>query len=197
MPALGGLVESGHLHRMKASLPEISAVSWTDFMTGPELRDPRHLRLHGFQAGFLRRPLPQFPGRQDPDDLGYPRRQRAKEHRHQPALHLPGPAHQRRPRLRLRGHRAGQGRAPSLRPGRPRTDGLPDGHRHPEVARGSAMFSWESWRGPWPASEKALDLFWEEPWDYLRVRHHRHRQAPPLSLDGLRRHIASLPRALP
>jgi predicted AlkP superfamily phosphohydrolase/phosphomutase len=28
------LIESGHLHKMKASLPEISAVSWTDFMTG-------------------------------------------------------------------------------------------------------------------------------------------------------------------
>jgi predicted AlkP superfamily phosphohydrolase/phosphomutase len=34
MPALKGLIESGHLHKMKASLPEISAVSWTDFMTG-------------------------------------------------------------------------------------------------------------------------------------------------------------------
>ena len=39
MPATAGLIESGHLHRMKASLPEISAVSWTDFMTGVELRD--------------------------------------------------------------------------------------------------------------------------------------------------------------
>ncbi len=28
------LIDSGHLHKMKASLPEISAVSWTDFMTG-------------------------------------------------------------------------------------------------------------------------------------------------------------------
>ena len=34
MPALGRLVERGHLHKLKASLPEISAVSWTDFMTG-------------------------------------------------------------------------------------------------------------------------------------------------------------------
>ncbi len=28
------IIKSGYLHRMKASLPEISAVSWTDFMTG-------------------------------------------------------------------------------------------------------------------------------------------------------------------
>ena len=34
MPYVGMLVDSGHLHKMKASLPEISSVSWTDFMTG-------------------------------------------------------------------------------------------------------------------------------------------------------------------
>ncbi|MDH4197027.1 MAG: alkaline phosphatase family protein [Candidatus Aminicenantes bacterium] len=34
MPAAARLIAEGHLHRMRASLPEISAVSWTDFMTG-------------------------------------------------------------------------------------------------------------------------------------------------------------------
>ncbi len=34
MPAFQELIESGALHKMKASLPEISSVSWTDFMTG-------------------------------------------------------------------------------------------------------------------------------------------------------------------
>lgn len=34
LPHLQELIQAGHLHRMKASLPEISAVSWTDFMTG-------------------------------------------------------------------------------------------------------------------------------------------------------------------
>ncbi len=34
MPEMSKLIASGHLHRMKASIPEISAVSWTDFMTG-------------------------------------------------------------------------------------------------------------------------------------------------------------------
>jgi len=34
MPTVKSLINSGHLHKMKASLPEISAVSWTDFMTG-------------------------------------------------------------------------------------------------------------------------------------------------------------------
>ena len=36
MPTVKGLIHSGHLHKMKASLPEISAVSWTDFMTGSD-----------------------------------------------------------------------------------------------------------------------------------------------------------------
>ncbi|HNT00944.1 MAG TPA: alkaline phosphatase family protein [Candidatus Saccharicenans sp.] len=34
MSTVARLIDSGHLHQMKASLPEISAVSWTNFMTG-------------------------------------------------------------------------------------------------------------------------------------------------------------------
>ena len=34
MPRFKELIDSGTLHSMKASLPEISSVSWTDFMTG-------------------------------------------------------------------------------------------------------------------------------------------------------------------
>jgi len=34
METMAGLIDSGHLHQIKASLPEISAVSWTNFMTG-------------------------------------------------------------------------------------------------------------------------------------------------------------------
>ena len=34
LPAISRLFASGHLHKMKASLPEISSVSWTNFMTG-------------------------------------------------------------------------------------------------------------------------------------------------------------------
>jgi len=34
LSSLGRIIDSGRLHKMKASLPEISAVSWTDFMTG-------------------------------------------------------------------------------------------------------------------------------------------------------------------
>ena len=34
MPTFKDLISSGHLHNLKASLPEISSVSWSDFMTG-------------------------------------------------------------------------------------------------------------------------------------------------------------------
>ncbi|MFQ6082156.1 MAG: alkaline phosphatase family protein [Candidatus Aminicenantia bacterium] len=34
MPATAKILESGYLHQMTVSLPEISAVSWTNFMTG-------------------------------------------------------------------------------------------------------------------------------------------------------------------
>jgi predicted AlkP superfamily phosphohydrolase/phosphomutase len=34
MSTVGRIVDAGRLHKMKASLPEISAVSWTNFMTG-------------------------------------------------------------------------------------------------------------------------------------------------------------------
>ncbi len=36
MSTMARLMDIGKIHRMKASLPEISAVSWTDFMTGSD-----------------------------------------------------------------------------------------------------------------------------------------------------------------
>lgn len=45
MPAMARLIETGHLHKMRASLPEISAVSWTNFMTG---RNPGTHGIFGF-----------------------------------------------------------------------------------------------------------------------------------------------------
>ncbi len=45
MPVMGDLVAEGHLHRMKVTLPEISAVSWTSFMTGA---GPGEHGIYGF-----------------------------------------------------------------------------------------------------------------------------------------------------
>ncbi|MDD8020378.1 MAG: alkaline phosphatase family protein [Acidobacteriota bacterium] len=45
MSTVARLIDSGHLHQMKASLPEISAVSWTNFMTGT---NPGNHGIFGF-----------------------------------------------------------------------------------------------------------------------------------------------------
>jgi predicted AlkP superfamily phosphohydrolase/phosphomutase len=45
MPNTDKLIKSGHLHKMKASLPEISSVSWTNFMTG---KNPGTHGIFGF-----------------------------------------------------------------------------------------------------------------------------------------------------
>jgi predicted AlkP superfamily phosphohydrolase/phosphomutase len=45
MPTMQKLVECGNLRKMKASLPEISAVSWTNFMTGS---NPGNHGIFGF-----------------------------------------------------------------------------------------------------------------------------------------------------
>jgi predicted AlkP superfamily phosphohydrolase/phosphomutase len=45
MPAMQRLIARGHLRKMKASLPEISSVSWTSFMTGT---NPGNHGIFGF-----------------------------------------------------------------------------------------------------------------------------------------------------
>ncbi len=57
MPAMGELIREGHLHPMKASLPEISSVSWTSFMTGANpgvhgIFGFTGLRDHSYQVCF-------------------------------------------------------------------------------------------------------------------------------------------------
>ena len=62
MPAMGRLVGEGHLHRMKASLPEISSVSWTNFMTGV---DPGRHGVFGFTDLHERSYRLRFPNFND------------------------------------------------------------------------------------------------------------------------------------
>jgi predicted AlkP superfamily phosphohydrolase/phosphomutase len=57
MPAMRRLTERGHLRAMKASLPEISSVSWTSFMTGTNPGNHgifgfTDLREHSYQIRF-------------------------------------------------------------------------------------------------------------------------------------------------
>ena len=60
MPSLADLLKAGHLHRMKASLPEISAVSWTDFMTGTDSGTHGIFGFTDLKAGSYALRFPNF-----------------------------------------------------------------------------------------------------------------------------------------
>jgi predicted AlkP superfamily phosphohydrolase/phosphomutase len=60
MPALAKLAAAGRLQRMKASLPEISAVSWTDFMTGTNAGSHGVFGFTDFKPGSYELRFPNF-----------------------------------------------------------------------------------------------------------------------------------------
>jgi len=62
IPQMGRLLQAGHLHRMKASLPEISAVSWTDFMTGTNPGDHGIFGFTDLWANSYKLRFPNFLG---------------------------------------------------------------------------------------------------------------------------------------
>ena len=47
MPELSQLCKTGKLSRMKSTLPEVSSVAWSSFMTGKNPGQTRYFRLHG------------------------------------------------------------------------------------------------------------------------------------------------------
>ncbi len=60
MPRIAERIAAGHLRSMRASIPEISSVSWTSFMTGT---DPGHHGVFGFtdvDPGTYRLTFPNF-----------------------------------------------------------------------------------------------------------------------------------------
>jgi predicted AlkP superfamily phosphohydrolase/phosphomutase len=166
MPAMAGLVTTGRLHRMKASLPEISAVSWSNFMTG------RNSGTHGI-FGFT-----DFkPGTYD---VRFPN-----------SLDLQAPAVWET--LGARGLRSVVINQPSTYPARPMNGVLIAGFVAIELAKAvhplsyrAALdrigyrvdidtvksredhdFLWRELNATMDAHEKALDLLWGEPWDYF------------------------------
>jgi predicted AlkP superfamily phosphohydrolase/phosphomutase len=60
MPSLARLIDSGHLHKLRASLPEISAVSWTDFMTGTNSGTHGIFGFTDFKPGSYEIRFPNF-----------------------------------------------------------------------------------------------------------------------------------------
>lgn len=60
MSTMARLTDIGHLHRMKASLPEISAVSWANFMTGTNPGSHGIFGFTDFKPGTYDLRLPNF-----------------------------------------------------------------------------------------------------------------------------------------
>lgn len=60
MPGLSRLLEAGSLQQLRASLPEISAVSWTDFMTGVNAGTHGIFGFTDFKPGSYEIRFPNF-----------------------------------------------------------------------------------------------------------------------------------------
>ncbi|MCI4445431.1 MAG: alkaline phosphatase family protein [Candidatus Aminicenantes bacterium] len=60
MSTISRLIEAGHLHQIKASLPEISAVSWTNFMTGTNPGTHGIFGFTDFKPGSYDLRIPNF-----------------------------------------------------------------------------------------------------------------------------------------
>ncbi len=60
MSTVARLLDIGHLHRIKASLPEISAVSWTNFMTGTNPGSHGIFGFTDFKPGTYDLRIPSF-----------------------------------------------------------------------------------------------------------------------------------------
>ncbi len=168
MPAMARLIEDGHLRKMKASLPEISAVSWTNFMTG---RNPGGHGIFGFtdfKPGSYDVRFPNFADVRTPtfwDTLGG------------------------------KGKRVIVLNQPSTYPARPINGVLVSGFV--AVDMGKAVYPptqraalermgyqididtlksredpgvlWQELEKTMAAREKAMDYFWAEPWDFFEL----------------------------
>ncbi len=166
MPATSELIRAGRLHRMKASLPEISAVSWTDFMTG---RDSGTHGIFGFAD--------LKPGTYD---LRFPNFLEVKAETFWDALGRGG-------------RRSVIINQPSTYPARPIPGALVSGFVALDLAkavsplshkaaldkmgyqididtlraRDDAEFFWRELDKTYQSSRRALDYFWKEDWDYF------------------------------
>ena len=166
MSTVGRIIDAGRLHKMKASLPEISAVSWTNFMTGT---NPGTHGIFGFtdlkpKSYELR--FPNFTDVKAPtlwDTLGQ------------------------------QGRRSVIINQPSTYPARPLNGVLISGFVAielakavfpPEIkvpleqtgyqididtlkARENHNFLWQELIKTMMGRQKALNMFWDDPWDYF------------------------------
>lgn len=166
MSTVGRIIDAGRLHKMKASLPEVSAVSWTDFMTGTNSGTHGIFGFTDFKPKSYEVRYPNFSDVKAPtiwDILG------------------------------RRGLRSIVINQPSTYPARPLEGVLISGFVAVDLAkavwppslkgsleqagyqididtlksRESPGFLWQELIKTFMGWQKAFNMFWEEPWDYF------------------------------
>jgi predicted AlkP superfamily phosphohydrolase/phosphomutase len=166
MPATARLIESGHLHRMKASLPEISAVSWTDFMTGTNAGSHGIFGFTDFKPGSYGIRFPNFGNVRTEtfwDTLGAAGKRSIiiNQPSTYPARKIEG--------ILVSGFVALEiGKAvypPACRASLERIGYQID--IDTVKARSDRAFLWQELDRTMTGRRKAFDLFWKEPWDYF------------------------------
>ncbi|OGD24455.1 MAG: hypothetical protein A2Y56_07095 [Candidatus Aminicenantes bacterium RBG_13_63_10] len=168
MPRLAEYLRAGHLHRMKASLPEISAVSWTDFMTGTNSGEHGVFGFTDLKPGSYSLRFPNFQDVKAPvfwDKLG-------EMGKRSIILNQPSTY----PARRLNGalvsgfvavdfERAvwpASHIAPLKKMGYQVDIDTVESRRDPE-------FFWKDLEKTCDGREKAFDYFWEQEWDYFEL----------------------------
>jgi predicted AlkP superfamily phosphohydrolase/phosphomutase len=167
MPAMAGLIGAGHLHRMAASLPEISAVSWTNFMTGANSGTHGIFGFTDFKADSYETRFPNFMDVKTPalwDVLGEKGFKSIiiNQPSTYPARKING--------ILVSGFVAVEmGRA--VYPPAYRTALDKIGYQidiDTMKAREDTAFFWEELGKTLAGRQRALNFFWNEPWDYFQ-----------------------------
>jgi predicted AlkP superfamily phosphohydrolase/phosphomutase len=168
MSSLGRIIDSGHLHKMKASLPEISSVSWTDFMTGT---NPGTHGIFGFTDFKHRSYEIRFPNF---NDIKAPPFWDVLAEKGVRSIIINQPSTY--PARRLKGAMISGfvaldlGRAvwpPELK------DGLEQMGYQIDIdtvkSRGNPGLLWQDLIKTFMGRQKAMNMFWEDEWDYFEL----------------------------
>ncbi len=166
MPSLSALIQRGHLHELKASLPEISAVSWTNLMTGTNPGTHGIFGFADFRPGSYKVRFPNFLDVKCPtlwDKLGA--RGKKSIIINQPATYPARPVNG----VLISGFVAiDLAKAiypPSQKHALEKMDYLID--IDTVKSRENHDFLWQELLKTLASREKALNHFWEEDWDYF------------------------------
>ncbi len=166
MSTMARLIASGRLHRMKASLPEISSVSWTNFMTGSNPGEHGIFGFTDFKPGTYEIRFPNFLDVRRPvlwetlGEKGY-KSIVINQPSTYPARKIDGVLVSGFVALDL---------AKAVYPPAYRTALEQIGYQidiDTLRARDDPEFLWQELGKTLTGRQKALNFFWEEPWDYF------------------------------